>query len=67
MIRCFISEHIVRGGGAHGSKFKFLLVLNYLKIWNPGVQELFPEFEKLLVRKNDDVANSACFAKDKIR
>ena len=46
-----------------GSKFKFLLVLNYLKIWNPGVQELFTEFKKLLVKKNADVANSARFAK----
>ena len=50
-----------RGGGLR-SKFKFLLVLNYLKIWNTGVQELFTEFKKLLVQKNGDVANSARIA-----
>ena len=50
-----------RGGGLR-SKFKFLLVLNHLKIWNIGVQELFTEFKKLLVQKNADVANSACIA-----
>ena len=49
-------------GGVSGQKFKFFLVLNYLKIWNT-VQELFTEFKKLLVLKNGDVANSARFAK----
>ena len=49
-------------GGSLRSKFKILLALNHLKIWNIGVQELFTEFKKLLVQKNADVANSACIA-----
>ena len=54
---------LLRGeGGGLRSKLKFLIILNFLKIWNTGVQELFTEFKKLLVQKNADVANSACIA-----
>ena len=50
-----------QGGVQVGSQI--LLYFTVLKIWNTGVQELFTEFEKLVVLKFGDVANSAPFAK----
>ena len=46
-----------RGGPRVGSQI--LLYFTPIRILNPGVQELFMEFKKLLVQKDADVANLA--------